>query len=384
MRVTAIAGGTGAAKLLRGLVACLPPRDLTVVGNTGDDTEVWGLHVSPDLDTLTYALAGRLDGARGWGLADETFRCLEGMAELGAETWFNLGDRDLATHIHRTRALRAGTTLAAVTAELARRRGVAARILPMSDAPVRTRIRTPDGWLTFQEYFVREKALAEVLEVEYAGAAAARPAPGVARALRAGTTLAAVTAELARRRGVAARILPMSDAPVRTRIRTPDGWLTFQEYFVREKALAEVLEVEYAGAAAARPAPGVAEALREADLVVVCPSNPVTSVGPVLAVPGVVEALGAARGPVVAVSPIVGGAAVSGPAAALMRARGLPVSPLGVARAYAPWLRRLVIDRRDAGSAGALAALGVTATPADVVMTDGARAVALARVVLGA
>jgi len=304
MRVTAIAGGTGAAKLLRGLVACLPPRDLTVVGNTGDDTEVWGLHVSPDLDTLTYALAGRLDGARGWGLADETFRCLEGMAELGAETWFNLGDRDLATHIHRTRALRAGTTLAAVTAELARRRGVAARILPMSDAPVRTRIRTPDGWLTFQEYFVREKALAEVLEVEYAGAAAARPAPGVA------------------------------------------------------------------------------EALREADLVVVCPSNPVTSVGPVLAVPGVVEALGAARGPVVAVSPIVGGAAVSGPAAELMRARGLPVSPLGVARAYAPWLRRLVLDRRDAGAATELGRLGVTAVPADILMTDGAREVALARVVL--
>jgi len=111
MRVTAIAGGTGAAKLLRGLAACLPPRDLTVVGNTGDDAEVWGLHVSPDLDTVTYALAGRLDPARGWGLADETFRCLEGMAELGAETWFNLGDRDLATHVHRTRALRAGTTL---------------------------------------------------------------------------------------------------------------------------------------------------------------------------------------------------------------------------------------------------------------------------------
>ena len=304
MRVTAIAGGTGAAKLLRGLTACLPARDLTVVGNTGDDTEIWGLHVSPDLDTITYALAGRLDVARGWGLAGETFRCLEGMAELGAETWFNLGDRDLATHVHRTRALRAGTTLSAVTAELARRRGVAARILPMSDVPVRTRIRTPDGWLTFQEYFVREKTLVEVLAVEYAGAAAARPAPGVA------------------------------------------------------------------------------EALREADLVVVCPSNPITSVGPVLAVPGVVDALAAARGRVVAVSPIVGGAAVSGPAADLMRVRGLPVSPLGVARAYAPWLRRLVIDRRDVANVGALADVGVEAIVADTLMTDQAREIALARLLL--
>ncbi|MEK7387062.1 MAG: 2-phospho-L-lactate transferase, partial [candidate division NC10 bacterium] len=246
MRVAAIAGGTGAAKLLRGLAATVPQRALTVIGNTGDDAEVWGLHVSPDLDTVAYALAGRLDTARGWGLAAETFRCLEAMAGLGAETWFNLGDRDLATHIWRTRALREGAPLSAVTAELARRQGVAARILPMSDEPVRTRIRTPDGWLSFQEYFVREKALVEVLEVEYAGARAARPAPGVA------------------------------------------------------------------------------EAIGDADLVVVCPSNPVTSVGPVLAVPGVVEALATTRARVVAVRPIVGGAAVSGPPGALMRARGLP------------------------------------------------------------
>ncbi|MBI2014383.1 MAG: 2-phospho-L-lactate transferase, partial [Candidatus Rokubacteria bacterium] len=257
MRVTAVAGGTGAAKLLRGLAACLAPGELTVIGNTGDDTEIWGLHVSPDLDTVTYALAGRLDVARGWGLAGETFRCLEAMGDLGAETWFNLGDRDLATHVQRTRALRAGAPLSAVTAELARRLGVSARILPMSD-----------------------------------------------------------------------------DA-VRTRVRTPDGWLTFQEYFVREKAQVEVRAVEYAGADAARPAPGVLEAIAEAGLVVICPSNPVTSVGPVLAVPGIAAALGARRARVVAVSPIVGGAAVSGPAAALMRARGLDVSPLGVAAAYA-------------------------------------------------
>src|SRR6185312_7562724 len=221
----------------------------------GDDTEVWGLHISPDLDTVSYALAGLLDVERGWGLAGETFNCLAAMAAHGADTWFNLGDRDLATHLTRTRALRDGHPLSTVTARLAADLGVGARILPMSDAPVRTMIRTPGGRLTFQEYFVREKALA-------------------------------------------------------------------------------------------------------ADVVVVCPSNPVTSVGPILAVPGIVDALRATPAPVVAVSPIVGGAAVSGPAGALMRARGLAVSPLGVAQAYAPWLRRLLIDPRDGACIPDLARAG--------------------------
>ncbi len=144
MRVTALAGGTGAAKLLRGLASARPRHELTIIGNTGDDTEIWGLHVSPDLDAVMYALAGRLDAMRGWGVADDTFRCLEAMGDLGAETWFNLGDRDLATHLYRTRALGDGTPLSAVTAELCRRLGVAARILPMSDDPVRTRVRTPE------------------------------------------------------------------------------------------------------------------------------------------------------------------------------------------------------------------------------------------------
>jgi len=305
MRLTAIAGGTGAAKLLRGLAAARPRDALTVIGNTGDDAEIWGLHVSPDLDTVMYALAGRLDTARGWGLTGETFRCLEAMGDLGAQTWFNLGDRDLATHLHRTRALREG--------------------LPLS----------------------------------------------------------AVMAELCGRLGVAARVLPMSDEPVRTRVRTPDGWLSFQEYFVREKAQVQVLDVEYAGASQARPAPGVLEAICEAEVVVVCPSNPVTSVGPVLAVPGIADALTGARARVVAVSPIVGGAAVSGPAGALMRARGLSVSAVGVAAAYAPWLGTLVIDRSDTGRVVELARLGVEAVLADIVMTDRDREIALARVVLG-
>jgi len=301
MRVTALAGGTGAAKLVRGLAACLPAGDLTIIGNTGDDAEIWGLHVSPDLDTLTYALAGRLDVARGWGLAGETFRCLETMADLGGDTWFNLGDRDLATHLVRTKALRAGATLAVITAEIAGRLGVQVRILPMSDQPVRTRVATPGGWLSFQEYFVREKALVEVVGVEYAGAAEARPAPGVV------------------------------------------------------------------------------ESLVRADLVIVCPSNPVTSIGPILAVPGIVETLRAAKAPIVAVSPIIGRGAVSGPAAPLMLARGLDVSPLGVAVAYHPWLTALAVDEQDRARAPALDEAGVRPLITPILMTDRGREIALAR-----
>jgi LPPG:FO 2-phospho-L-lactate transferase len=303
-RVTALAGGTGAAKLLRGLMRVVDPAGITVIGNTGDDTEVWGLHVSPDLDTVTYALAGALDVARGWGRADETFHCLSAMAGLGADTWFSLGDRDLATHLMRTRAMRAGQPLSAITAELAQRLGVSTRIVPMSDDPVRTRVETPDGWLDFQEYFVREKAQPPV-------------------------------------RGVA-----------------------------------------YIGAERARPAPGVLEALRDADLVIVCPSNPVTSVGPILAVPGIVDALVATSAVVVGVSPIVGGAPVSGPAGALMRARGLVVSPGGIAAAYKPWLRTLIIDTRDREATAGISEHGARAVVAETVMTDRASEVALARVVI--
>src|SRR5438046_8335451 len=164
VRLAALAGGTGAAKLLRGLAAALDASALTVVVNTGDDAEVWGLRVSPDLDSVMYALAGVLDTGRGWGRADETFRCLSAMAVYGAPTWFTLGDRDLATHLVRTRALR-DAPLSTVTARLSASLGVAARILPMSDDPVRTMIRTPGGRLTFQEYFVREKSLVEVTGV---------------------------------------------------------------------------------------------------------------------------------------------------------------------------------------------------------------------------
>jgi LPPG:FO 2-phospho-L-lactate transferase len=304
MRVAALAGGTGAAKLLRGLVTVLDRSALSVIVNTGDDAEVWGLHISPDLDSVMYALAGVLDAGRGWGRADETFRCLSAMAAYGEPTWFGLGDRDLATHLIRTRALRDGQSLATITATLCRALGVTPRVLPMSDDAVRTIIRTPDGRLGFQEYFVRDKCQADVIGVDY-------------------------------------------DAAER-----------------------------------ARPAPGVLDAIASADVVVVCPSNPVTSIGPILAVPGIADALAATRARVIGVSPIVAGAAVSGPAGALMRAHGLPVSPVGVARAYAPWLSTLLVARDDAGCAAELAALRVTAVPTDVMMPDAAREIALARVVL--
>ncbi|HYB71261.1 MAG TPA: 2-phospho-L-lactate transferase [Candidatus Bathyarchaeia archaeon] len=306
MRLTALAGGTGAAKLLRGLSRLMDPRDLTVVVNTGDDTAVWGLHVSPDLDTVCYTLAGVIDERKGWGLAGESFHALDQIARFGEPVWFNLGDRDLATHLHRSRLLREGRSLAEVT-----------------------------------------RSIASAL-------------------------------------GVIATVLPMSDQPVRTRVLGPDGWLAFQEYFVREKARVDVRRVEYAGADEARPAPGVVEALTEADAVLVCPSNPITSIGPILTVPGIVAALDTTSAVVAAVSPIVGGDAVSGPAGRLMASAGLPVSAVGVARAYAPWLDVLVFDEQDRSLTPEIAALGVRPAPARTIMASRDAEQALAKDVLAA
>ena len=304
MRLVALAGGTGAAKLLRGLDALLPPGAMTVVGNTGDDTSIWGLHVSPDLDTVCYALGGLIDEDRGWGLRDESFRTLGEMVRFGEPTWFNLGDRDLATHLHRTRLLAEGRTLSEVTAKLA------------ADLRVRH------------------------------------------------------------------TVLPMSDQPVRTRILGPDGWLGFQEYFVREKTQVEVRAVEYAGAAEARPAPGLIEAIGGADAVLVCPSNPITSIGPILSVPGTVAALEGTGAPVLAVSPIVGGRAVSGPAGRLMAARGLPVSAVGIAQTYAPWLDFLVMDDEDAALGPSVEATGARPVIASTLMTGRVEELRLARRIL--
>ena len=306
MRLVALAGGTGAAKLLRGLDALLPPGAMTVVGNTGDDAAIWGLHVSPDLDTVCYALGGLIDEERGWGLRDESFRTLGEMVRFGEPTWFNLGDRDLATHLHRTRLLAEGRTLSEVTAKLA------------ADLRVRH------------------------------------------------------------------TVLPMSDQPVRTRILGPDGWLGFQEYFVREKTQVEVRAVEYGGAGEARPAPGLIEAIGGAEAVLVCPSNPITSIGPILAVPGIVAALEGTGAPVLAVSPIVGGRAVSGPAGRLMAACGLPVSAVGIAQAYAPWLDFLVMDNEDVALGSSVEATGARPVVASTLMTGRVEEMRLARRILEA
>ena len=304
--IVALAGGTGAAKLLRGLVHVTEPGRLFIIGNTGDDLDWWGLRVSPDLDSVAYALAGLLDGTRGWGVRDDTFHCLEAMSRLGRETWFRLGDQDLATHLHRTLLLRAGASLTAAT-----------------------------------------RVITEAL-------------------------------------GVRARLVPMSDDPVRTELRTDKGWLSLEEFFVRERCAPDVQEVAYRGAEEARPGPDVLPAIGSAEAVVVCCSNPVTSIGPILAVPGIVDALARTPAPVVAVSPIVGGRAVSGPAAKLLAARGLDASPLGVARAYRPWLDALVMDRADVAHAPDLERAGVRPVVADALMPDGAAEARLARVVLDA
>jgi LPPG:FO 2-phospho-L-lactate transferase len=306
MRIVALAGGTGAAKLLRGLDALVPPGSLTIIGNTGDDTLVWGLHVSPDLDTVCYTLGGRIDEDRGWGLRNESFRTLEEMVRFGEPTWFNLGDRDLATHLHRTRLLKEGRTLTEVTAAIARDLGLSQPVLPMSDQPVSTRLLGPDGWLGFQEYFVREKTQVDVTAVDYAGAPSALPAPGVLAALAA------------------------------------------------------------------------------ADAVIVCPSNPITSIGPILAVPGIAGALEATDATIVAVSPIVGSAAVSGPAGRLMAACGREVSAAGVAFAYAPWLDILLADAQDAGLDSRIRSGGIRPIFADTFMRDRDGEIALARKTLEA
>jgi LPPG:FO 2-phospho-L-lactate transferase len=303
--ITAIAGGVGAARLLRGLVRVVPPTDVTAVVNTGDDTVLHGLHISPDLDTVLYTLAGRSDDERGWGLAGETWTVMDALETLGGDAWFRLGDRDLATHLYRTRRLSEGTTLSTVTAELTTVLGVGARLLPMSDDAVRTRLRLRDGE-----------------EVE------------------------------------------------------------FQDYFVRRRHAVAVSAVRYQGADEATPAPGVLESLAQAQRIVVCPSNPVLSIGPVLAVPGVAAALTARRDHVVAVSPIVAGAALKGPADRLLGELGHEVSVVGVARMYAPIAATLVVDEADAALAPAVEAAGLRCRVVPTIMSDVARAAELAAVVV--
>lgn len=302
----ALAGGVGAARFLRGLVRVVPPEDLVVVVNTGDDEIFHGLHVSPDLDSVTYTLAGIDNPETGWGIANETFRCLDALGRLGRPTWFRLGDADLATHLVRTEHLRAGSTLSEATAAITASLGVSVTLRPMSDDRVAT-----------------------MIEVE--------PAP---------------------------HELPM------------------QEWFVRHRAEPRVRGVRFDGATAARPAPGVLEAIRAAEHILVCPSNPVISIGPILAVPGIREALVARRADVTGVSPIIAGAPVKGPADRLMSPLGIDVSCVGVARAYADFCGTLVIDTLDADHAAAVENEGVRAVIAQTHMTDSDAAALLARVAL--
>ncbi len=284
--IVVLTGGTGGAKFVDGLRRVVRPEKLTVIVNTGDDHEWWGLYVSPDIDSITYILAGILSEERGWGIRGDTFHCLQAMKELREPAWFSVGDRDLATHLLRTKLLAQGCTLTQVTRTIAERLGVRARILPMSDRRVETRIDTPAGELSFEEYFVQRR---------------------------------------------------------------------YQD---------PIKSVRFAGASESRPAPGVPEAIDRAQAVLIAPSNPVTSIGPILAVPGIRDALRKTSAPVVAVSPIIGNAAVSGPAGALMAAEGRRVSVAGVASAYRDFLDILVADQSDLQAANELtdSTLQVTCT----------------------
>ena len=304
--IVVLAGGVGAARFLQGLVQVVPPDQITVIGNTGDDREFYGLHVSPDLDIVTYSLSGVVDETRGWGIQNDTYNTMSQLTQYGNEDWFMLGDRDLATHIHRTNLLRQGKTLSEVTDDLRKQFGLGFRLLPMTDQPMATHIRTPAGLLHFQEYMVKRRCADEVLDVVYVGAEEARPAPGVL------------------------------------------------------------------------------EALKKADTILLAPSNPIVSIGSILAVPGIHDALHEASAMIVAVSPIVAGAPIKGPADKLMSGLGMEVSAVGVARCYRDFLDIMVIDQQDSHLVSEIEDLGIPTVTTNTIMRDRANKVALARAVLEA
>jgi LPPG:FO 2-phospho-L-lactate transferase len=304
MLVTALAGGVGGSKLLIGLQEALGAGELTAVVNTADDACIYGVHVSPDVDIVTYWLAGVADMHRGWGIRNDSFTVVDSLARLGRETWFRLGDADLATCLFRTERMSEGATLSAVTDEIRRALGVPSPILPMSDDPIRTQIVTDAGMT-----------------------------------------------------------------------------IDFQDYFVRLRQEPAVREIRFAGLDDAKPAPGVLESIADAECVIVCPSNPLVSVAPILAIPGVRSAL--QRHPkVVAVSPIVGGSAVKGPAARMLADAGTEVSPRGVATLYEDFCDTFVIDRADAEMLSSIKDLGLSVLATDTMMVDQAASRSLAQVLL--
>ncbi|MCD6470262.1 2-phospho-L-lactate transferase [Candidatus Bathyarchaeota archaeon] len=290
--IVALAGGVGAARLLRGLMHLVPPGNLVIVGNTGDDLELYGLHISPDLDIIMYTLAGIVNESKGWGVAGDTFNCLEMLGKLGFETWFKLGDRDLAIHIIRTKMLREGMSLSQVTAQLCRMLGLRVQLLPMSNEPVRTKI-------------------------------------------------------------------------ISGRLR-----LDFQEYFVKRGTRDEVTDVLFEGAEKARPAPGILEAIRGAERIIICPSNPILSISPILSIKQILTELRRTKAPIVGVSPIIGGKTVKGPADRIMASMGLEASAYGVAKFYKDKgvLSHFIIDEIDRQHKKRIEKLGVRVAVANTIM----------------
>jgi LPPG:FO 2-phospho-L-lactate transferase len=304
--VVALAGGVGAARLLRGLVRVVSADDLVIVGNTGDDFEFHGLHVSPDLDIVMYTLSGIVDETKGWGLANDTFRSLRMLEKLGFEGWFRLGDEDLAVQMVRTELLKNGMTLSQVVAELCQKLGVRAKLVPMSNDPVRTVVCSGNSRMNFQEYFVKRK--------------------------------------------------------------TRD----------------EVTGVSFEGCDDAKPAPGIIEAIGRAERVVVCPSNPILSIQPILSVPTMRDRLRSTKAYVVGVSPIVGGKAIKGPADKIMTSMGLEASAYGVAKFYEDFLDHMIIDRADKEQRERIERLDLKVTVTDTIMKDIESAVSLATRVIEA
>ncbi|MEE3327349.1 MAG: 2-phospho-L-lactate transferase [Myxococcota bacterium] len=304
-RIVALCGGVGAARFLRGLVLQAPPERVTAIVNTGDDREFYGVHVAPDLDIVTYSLAGLVNEKLGYGLSGDTFQLIDNLEKLGHETWFRLGDRDFAHCLHRTLQLRDGQTLAEISRSLSQALGVVTRILPMSEAACPTLVDLADG-----------------------------------------TTL------------------------------------HFEEYMIREGAPDSVKAIDLRAATRAQPGPGVLEAIAEASAILFCPSNPVVSIGPILAVPGVREAILESKAPRIAISPIVGGAPIKGPASQLLRGIGVEVSALGVARHYRELIDGYVLDERDAELEKEIAELGLATRVTDSIMVDPEAAGRLAAVTL--
>jgi len=302
--ITALAGGVGAAKFLTGLTKLIRQEDLTIIVNTGDDIELHGLHISPDIDTIIYALAGVVDEEKGWGIKGDTFNCLEAMRKFGQETWFALGDRDLATHLYRSMLLKKGQKLSEITSKIV------------------------DAF------------------------------------------------------GLKLTVLPMTDDKFETRITTEHGSIHFEEFFVKEKCQEKVLGVEFVGADKAKPAKGVLDAITGSDLVVVCPSNPIVSIGTILSVKGIREALRKTGARKVAVTPIVAGAPIKGPADKLLKSRGAEVSAFGVAKLYADFLDTFVIDTADFAEKARIEELGVEVKVADTIMRSLEEKVALAKAAL--